>query len=66
MFVKVVPNNKGRKDTFFIYLTESYRDTNGKVRHRTFRSPGLFEKDQVPYIKAAFMEPKPRLVYDGK
>ena len=52
MFVKVVPNNKGRKDTFFIYLT--------------VRSLGLFEKDQVPYIKAAFMVPKPRLVYDGK
>ena len=48
MFVKVVPNNKGRKDTFFIYLTESYRDRNGKVRHRTVRSLGLFDKDQVP------------------
>jgi hypothetical protein len=64
MFVKVVPNNKGRKGTFFIYLTESYRDKNGKVKHKTVRKLGLFDEDQVPYIKAAFMDPKPRLVYD--
>lgn len=63
MFVKVVPNNKGRKNTSFIYLTEAYRE-NGKVKHRTVRNLGLFENDQVPYIKAAFEDPKPRLVYD--
>jgi len=65
MFVKVVPNNKGRKNTSFICLTESYRDGN-KVKHRTIRDLGLFENDQVPYIKAAFMKKKPRLVYDEK
>ena len=63
MFVKVVPNNKGRKNTSFIYLVQSYRE-NGKVNHRTIRDLGLFENDQVPYIKAAFMNPKPRLIYD--
>mgnify|MGYP000933333145 CR=1 FL=1 len=31
MFAKVVPNNKGRKGTSFIYLTESYRE-DGKVK----------------------------------
>ena len=65
MFVKVVPNNKGRKNTSFIYLTEAYRE-NGKVKHRTVRNLGLIENDQVPYIKAAFEDPKPRLVYDQK
>ena len=39
MFVKVVPNNKGRKNTSFIYLTEAYRE-NGKVKHRTVRKEG--------------------------
>ena len=63
MFVKVVPNNKGRKNTSFIYLVQSYRE-NGKVKHRTIRDLGLFENDQVPYIKAAVMNPKPRLIYD--
>jgi len=61
----VVPNNKGRKNTSFIYLTEAYRE-NGKVKHHTVRNLGLFENDQVPYIKAAFEDPKPRLVYDRK
>lgn len=65
MFVKVVPNNKGRKNTSFIYLTESYRE-NGKVKQRTIRNLGLFQNDQVPYIKAAFMKKKPRLVYDDQ
>lgn len=65
MFVKVVPNNKGRKNTSFIYLTESYRE-NGKVKQRTIRNLGLFQNDQVPYIKAVFMKKKPRLVYDDQ
>ena len=65
MFVKVVPNNKGRKNTSFIYLTESYRE-NGKVKQRTIRNLGLFQNDQVSYIKAAFMKKKPRLVYDDQ
>ena len=63
MFVKVVTNNKGRKGTSFIYLTESYRE-DGKVKHRTIRELGLFDNDQVPYIRAAFAKKKPRLVYD--
>ena len=32
---------------------ESYRE-DGKVKHRTIRNLGLFDDDQVPYIKAAF------------
>lgn len=62
MFVKVVKNNKGRKNSSFIYLAESYRE-NGKVKCRNVRSLGLFDDDQVPYIRAAFMDPKPLLVY---
>ena len=51
MFVKVVKNNKGRPNSSFLSLVESYRD-NGKVKHRTIRNLGLFDDDQVPYIKA--------------
>lgn len=36
----------------------------GKVKHRTIKNLGLFDDDQVPYIKAAFAKKKPRLVYD--
>jgi hypothetical protein len=64
MFVKVVKNTKGRKGTSFIYLCESYRE-DGKIKHRTLRALGLFDDDQVPYIKAAFANPKPKLVYES-
>ncbi len=49
MFVKVVPNNKGRKNTSFIYLVQSYRE-NGKVKPRTIHDLGLFKNDQAPYV----------------
>lgn len=64
-FYKVIKNNRGRPNTSFLSLVESYRE-NGKVKHRTIRKLGLFEDDQVPYIKAAFAEKKPRLVYDDE
>ena len=30
MFIKTVPNSKGRKGTYFCYLVESYRE-NGTI-----------------------------------
>lgn len=63
MFVKVVKNNKGRKNSSFISIAESYRE-DGKIKHRIIRNLGLFDDDQIPYIKAAFAKKKPRLVYD--
>ena len=63
MFIKVVPNTKGVKNTSFCYLVESYRE-NGKIKHRTLKNFGLLENDQVPYLKAMYAKKKPRLVYD--
>ena len=51
MFVKVVPNTKGKAGTFFCYLVESFRE-NEKIKHRTIRNFGLLEEDQVPFLKA--------------
>lgn len=65
MFVKVVSNKKRKPGTSYIYLTETYRE-NGKIRHRNVRNLGLFDDSQVPYIKAAFMDPKPKLVYEDE
>lgn len=65
MFVKVVSNHKRSPGTSYVYLTESYRE-NGKIKHKNVRNLSLLEDDQIPYIKAAFMNPKPRLVYDDK
>ena len=50
MFIKIVPNSKGKKGTYFCYLVESYRE-NGRIKHRTLRSFGLLEEDQVPFLK---------------
>ena len=65
MFIKVVPNTKGVKNTSFCYLVESYRE-NGKIKHRTLMNFGLLENDQVPYLKAMYAKKKPRLVYDDE
>lgn len=65
MFIKVVPNTKGVKNTSFCYLVESYRE-NGKIKHRTLKKFGLLENDQVPYLKAMYAKKKPRLVYDDE
>lgn len=65
MFIKVVPNTKGVKNTSFCYLVESYRE-NGKIKHRALKNFGLLENDQVPYLKAMYAKKKPRLVYDDE
>lgn len=65
MFIKVVPNTKGVKNTSFCYLVESYRE-NGKIKHRTLKNFGLLENDQVPYLKAMYAKKKPHLVYDDE
>lgn len=63
MYLKVVKNNKGRPNTSFIYLAESYHERD-KVKSRIVRKLDLFDDDQIPYIKAAFMDPKAKLVYE--
>lgn len=63
MFVKVVPNNKGKKGTYYCSLAESYRSNDGKIKHRVIRNFGLLTEDQVPFLKAMYATKKPRLVY---
>ena len=40
MFVRAVKNNKGKKDTYFCSLVESYRDESGVPRHRVLINLG--------------------------
>ena len=65
MFVKAVPNNRGKKGTYYCSLVEAYR-VNGKIKHRTIRSFGLLTEEQLPYLKAMYAKKKPRLVYDDE
>ncbi len=59
MFIRVIPNNKGAKNTVFCDLVESYRDENGTPKHRTVVKLGQFDRNRVPYLKAAFYEGDP-------
>ena len=54
MYVRVIPNNKGTKNTFFCDLVESYRNENGDPRQRVVVKLGQFDAKYVPYLKAAF------------
>ncbi len=54
MFIRVIPNNKGKKKTFFCDLVESYRDVNGVPKHRVVVKLGQFDELHIPYLKAAF------------
>ena len=62
MFVRVIPNNKGKKKTYFCDLVESYRDDDGKPKHRTVVKLGQFDKEYIPYLKAAFSAKDPASV----
>lgn len=65
MFVRAVKNNKGKDNTYFCALVESYRD-GGVSKHRVLINFGLVDAESVPYLKAAFAKKKPRLVYDDE
>lgn len=54
MFVRVIPNNKGKKTTYFCDLVESFRDEKGVPRHRVVVKLGQFDEDHLPYIRAAY------------
>ena len=65
MFVKVVPNNRGKKGTYYCSLVEAYRDGD-KVKHRIIRNVVLLTEEQLPFRKAMYDKKKPRLVYDDE
>lgn len=62
MFVRVIPNNKGKKNTCFCDLVESYRDASGTPKHRTVVKLGQFDKNRIPYLKAAFGNGDPAII----
>lgn len=64
MFIRVIPNNKSAKDVFFCDLVESFRDENGVPKHRTVVKLGQFDRDHVPYLKAAFSPGDPAEVLE--
>lgn len=66
MFIRVIPNNKGSKSTYFCDLVESFRDENGVPRHRTVVKLGQFDKEHVLYLRAAFSPGNPAEVVENE
>ena len=60
MFVRVIPNNKGKKKTYFCDVVKSYRDEKGKPRHDVVVKLGQVEKERVPYLIAAYNDGDPK------
>ena len=53
MFIKVVPNNRGAKGTYYCSLVCSYREGK-KVKHQTIKSFGLLNAKQVEALKSSY------------
>ena len=72
MFVRVIPNNKGTKETYFCDLVESFRDQSGNPKHRVVVRLGQFDQAHLPYIRAAYAKDpeaefqKVKMKYAGK
>ena len=64
MFLKV-PRKKGQGGGEMLYasVVENRRD-GGRVVQRTVVNIGRVTEEQVPYLRAAWSEKKPRLVWD--
>lgn len=66
MFIRVIPNNKGSKNTVFCDLVESYRDENDTPKHRVVVKLGQFDRERVPYLKAAFNKGVPERILENE
>lgn len=64
MFLKVQrKKGTGGKELLYASVVENRRE-GGKVVQRTVLNIGRVTEDQVPFLKAAWSEKKPRLVWD--
>lgn len=59
MFVKLVPDNRKKRDGFYCALVESVNVKGGQPTHKPIRSFGYVPKERIPYLKAAFDDGEP-------
>ena len=53
MFIKAVPNNRGKKGTYYCSLVDHIaRQVN--IKHRTIQKFGLVDKEGVELLKAKY------------
>lgn len=65
MFIKILTKKYGDNIHYYASLVENNRE-NGKVKQTVKAYLGPVNKDQIPYLKAAYAKNKPRLIYDDK
>ncbi len=64
MFLKVQrKRGKGGRELLYASVVENRRE-GGRVVQRTVAYIGRVEEDQVPYLRAAWSDRRPRLVWD--
>jgi hypothetical protein len=63
MFIKILTKIYGGKEHYYASLVENKR-VNGKVIQTVKANLGPVTEEQIPYLKAAYAQKKPRLVYD--
>ena len=65
MFIKILTKQYGIKKHYYASLVENKR-VNGKVKQTVKAYLGPVTEEQIPYLKAAYAQKKPRLVYDDE
>ena len=65
MFIHAVPDNRGKKDGYYCSLVESKRK-DGKSVHNIKYSFGFISSDRLPYLKAAFNEGNPLVIFENE
>lgn len=64
MFLRVQrKKGKGGKELLYASVVENRRE-GGRVVQRTVINIGRVDEEQVPYLKAAWSDKRPRLVWD--
>lgn len=63
MFIHAVPDNRGKRDGYYCSLVESRR-IDGKSVHSIRLSFGFVPSERLPYLKAAFNNGDPAVVFE--
>lgn len=63
MFIRILTKQYGETKHFYASLVENNR-VNGKVKQTVMAYLGAVTEEQIPYLKAAYAQKKPRLVYN--
>ena len=64
MFIKILTKTYNGKKHYYASLVENKR-VDGRVVQIVKANLGPVTKEQIPYLKAAYADKKPRLIYEN-